>query len=44
LWRKQDLSLKDWLPIFSGGLLLVSLGFIHPVIDPVILLLRDLLG
>jgi hypothetical protein len=32
------------LPIFSGGLLLVTLGFIHPVIDPVILLLRDLLG
>jgi hypothetical protein len=25
-------------------LLLVTLGFIHPVIDPVILLLRDLLG
>ena len=44
LWRKQDLSLQGWLPIFSGGLLLVVLGFIHPVIDPVIVLLRDLLG
>lgn len=44
LWRKQDLPLQSWLPIFSGGLLGVVLGFIHPVIDPVILLLRDLLG
>ena len=44
LWRKQDLSLQNWLPIFAGGLLVVTLGFIHPVIDPVILLLRDFLG
>ena len=44
LWRKQDLSLQGWLPIFASGLLVVTLGFIHPVIDPVILLLRDFLG
>lgn len=44
LWRKQNLSLQSWLPIFSGGLLGVVLGFIHPVIDPVILLLREVLG
>lgn len=44
LWRKQDLSVQAWLPIFSGGLVMVSLGFIHPVVDPVIGLIRDMLG
>ncbi|NOS88324.1 MAG: hypothetical protein HOP34_07240 [Methylococcaceae bacterium] len=44
LWRKQDLSVEAWLPIFSGGLVIVSLGFIHPVVDPVIGLIRDMLG
>lgn len=44
LWRKQDLPVYRWLPIFLGALLLVTLGFIHPIIDPVILLLIDVFG
>jgi hypothetical protein len=43
LWRTQNLSLQKWLPIFSIGLLVVTLGFIHPVIDPVIIFIRDCL-
>ena len=43
LWRKQDLSIQGWVPVFSGALLVVTLGFIHPVIDPFVLLIRDLL-
>lgn len=44
LWRQVDLPMRKWLPIFLGALLVVTLGFIHPVIDPVILLLVDLFG
>lgn len=44
LWRKQDLPIRGWLPFFLGGLLVVSLGFIHPIVDPVILLLIDVFG
>jgi len=44
LWRQQDLPVRNWLPIFLGALLLVTLGFIHPIIDPVILLLVDVFG
>lgn len=44
LWRKQDIPVRGWLPIFLGGLLLVSLAFIHPIIDPFILLLIDVFG
>lgn len=43
-WRQQDLPIHKWLPIFLGGLLFVSLAFIHPIIDPVILLLIDIFG
>lgn len=43
LWRKQELSLQKWLPMFSVGLLVVTLGFIHPVIDPVVLFILNLL-
>jgi hypothetical protein len=42
LWRKQDLSLQKWLAPFFIGLLVVTLGFIHPVIDPVVLFLLNL--
>lgn len=44
LWRKQDLSIQSWLPIFSLALLVVTLGFIHPVIDPVVMIILDLIG
>lgn len=43
LWRKQDFSLQKWLPMFSVGLLIVTLGFIHPVIDPVVMFILNLL-
>jgi hypothetical protein len=43
LWRKQELSIQSWLPIFSVGLLVVTLGFIHPVIDPVVMFILNLL-
>jgi hypothetical protein len=42
LWRKQDLSMQAWQSIFLGGLLIVTLGFIHPVIDPLVLLILNL--
>ena len=44
LWRKQDIAVSRWLPIFLGALLVVALGFIHPIIDPVILILIDVFG
>lgn len=44
LWRKQDLSIQGWLPIFSLALLVVTLGFIHPVIDPVVMIILNLFG
>jgi hypothetical protein len=44
LWRQQNLSLQKWLPIFSVGLLVVTLGFIHPVIDPVVMFILNLLN
>ncbi len=43
LWRKQDLSIQRWLPIFLVSLLVVTLGFIHPVIDPVVVFILNLL-
>ncbi len=43
LWRKQELSIQHWLPMFSVGLLVVTLGFIHPVIDPVVMFILNLL-
>lgn len=43
LWRQQNLSLQKWLPIFSIGLLVVTLGFIHPVIDPVVIFILGFL-
>lgn len=42
LWRKHDFSLQKWLMPFYVGLLLVTLGFIHPVIDPLVLFLLNL--
>ncbi len=41
IWRKQDLPIRQWLPIFFSLLLVVTLGFIHPVIDPIVLLIVD---
>lgn len=37
LWRNRDLSVKVWIPWFLGSIFLVTLGFFHPLIDPVVL-------
>lgn len=44
LWRKLDLSLSHWMPIFSGALILVTLAFLHPLVDPVVLSIAGLLS
>lgn len=43
-WRRRNLSLQRWLPIFAWSLLLITAGFFHPLIDPIVLFLSDLLG
>jgi hypothetical protein len=40
---KEALALLVWLPIFSMALLLVTLGFIHPVIDPLVIFILGFL-
>lgn len=44
LWRKQDLSLQVWTRFFVVGLVLITLGFFHPLSDPIVLLIADLFG
>ncbi|WP_150047912.1 MULTISPECIES: hypothetical protein [Methylomonas] len=44
LWRRQDLSLKVWTRLFVVGLLAITLGFFHPISDPIVLFIADLLG
>ena len=43
-WRKKDLSIQAWTPIFLGGLGLITLGFFHPLIDPLVLFLAGFFG
>lgn len=44
LWRKQDFCLALWLRCFVITLLLIVLGFFHPLADPVVLFIADALG
>lgn len=44
LWRKQDFPVRRWLPVFAGGLCLATLGFFHPLVDPLVLALASLTG
>jgi hypothetical protein len=44
LWRKQDLSLQVWTRFFVVGLVLITLGFFHPLSDPIVLFIADLFG
>lgn len=44
LWRKQDFAMQEWTRIFIVGLALITLGFFHPLSDPVVLFLAGLFG
>lgn len=44
LWRKQDFSLRAFLPFAIGFLGFLMLGLFHPLIDPVVLLIAGLFG
>jgi len=44
LWRKQNLSLRAWTPIFATGLALITLGFFHPLADPIVLFIARFFG
>ena len=44
LWRKQDLSLEAWTRFFIIGLVVITLGFFHPLADPIVLFIADLIG
>ncbi|MFI3135308.1 MAG: hypothetical protein QX197_00870 [Methylococcaceae bacterium] len=39
LWRKQELPVNRWIPIFLGAMAFVTLCFFHPFIDPILMLL-----
>lgn len=41
LWRNRELSVKNWIPYFLGGLLLLTLSFFHPLIDPIVLFIAE---
>jgi hypothetical protein len=41
LWRNRELSIKTWIPWFFGGLFLLTLGFFHPLIDPIVLFIAE---
>ncbi|OQW77561.1 MAG: hypothetical protein BVN35_05430 [Proteobacteria bacterium ST_bin11] len=42
LWRKQNLSLSAWTKVFIIALGLITLGFFHPLSDPIVLFIADL--
>lgn len=44
LWRKQDLSLQAWTRFFVISLVVITLGFFHPMSDPVVLFIASLFG
>ncbi|MCQ8103874.1 hypothetical protein NP590_07140 [Methylomonas sp. SURF-2] len=44
LWRRQELSVRAWTRIFVIGLLAITLGFFHPLSDPVVLFIAGLFG
>lgn len=44
LWRNRELSVKAWIPWFLGSIFLVTLGFFHPLIDPIVLFIAGSLA
>lgn len=43
-WKNVDFCINRWIPLYTGFLFLIVLCFLHPVIDPVVLILADLTG
>lgn len=39
LWKKQELPVKRWTPVFLGALAFVTLCLFHPFIDPILLVM-----
>lgn len=44
LWRRQDFPLTVWTRTFVISLLLITLGFFHPLADPIVLFIAGLFG
>lgn len=44
LWRKQNLSLQIWTRFFVISLIVITLGFFHPLSDPIVLFIAELFG
>jgi hypothetical protein len=44
LWRQQDLSLQAWTRFFIISLIVITLGFFHPLSDPIVLFIASLFG
>ncbi len=44
LWRKQEFSMRSWARFFVISLLLITLGFFHPLSDPIVLFIAGLFG
>lgn len=44
LWRQQDFYLAPWLRAFAVSLGVVTLGFFHPLVDPVVLFIAGFFG
>lgn len=44
LWRKQELSLQVWTRIFIISLVAITLGFFHPLSDPIVLFIAGFFG
>lgn len=44
LWRKRHFSLDRWLPIFLVSMAVITLGFFHPLADPLVVWLAAFVG
>lgn len=44
LWRRQELSLRLWTKFFVISLIAITLGFFHPLSDPIVLFIAGLFG
>lgn len=44
LWRNHDLALNVWTRVFVISLLLITLGFFHPLSDPIVLFIAGFFG